>query len=332
MVPVGVEISTPPAAVLRTEGTRFQSWLTRLLPAGLRTHRAFVWLAVASVASNVMLVVTGGAVRLTNSGLGCPTWPSCGAGSLVPVNRYAAYGVIEFTNRMLTFVLAAVAILTWLVAMQRREQRRLATVAALGIPAQAVLGGITVLTELNPWLVACHFLLSAALIATTYLLWWRSAHPATDGQVSSSGTGPPSTAAWPLAVLTTISAAAVLVLGTVVTGSGPHAGALQSNHRVHRTGLNVASMAQLHADSVMVLIGLTIGLVAMAIATRLNRMVRTAALGLLGIELAQGAIGYAQYFLHVPPLLVGFHMLGACLVWLAALRVLFFTSAGRPSS
>ena len=125
-----------------------------------------------------------------------------------------------------------------------------------------------------------------------------------------------------LAGLTAVAAAVTLAVGTVVTGSGPHAGDLQSG-TVRRTGLSPSSMAQLHADSVMVLIGLSLGLLLLVRALGAAHAVQRAAAVLLVVELAQGGIGYAQYFLHVPPLLVGLHMLGACLVWLAALRVLF---------
>ena len=202
---------------------------------------------------NVVIVVTGGAVRLTDSGLGCPTWPRCTDSSLTPTKQYAIHGIIEFTNRQLTFVLTLVALVTWLVAMACARTGGVATLAALGIPAQAVLGGLTVLTHLNPWLVAAHFLLSMAIIAVTFLLWWRTR----DGR---RGARPPARlgdGAGPLTVLVT---AATLAIGTVVTGSGPHAGDKDSSGQVHRTGLKVASMAQLHADVVMVLVGLAVGL------------------------------------------------------------------------
>jgi cytochrome c oxidase assembly protein subunit 15 len=292
----------------------------RRLPRWLRTAAALHRLALASVVANVVIVVTGGAVRLTDSGLGCPTWPRCTDASLTPTRAYAAHGIIEFANRQLTFVLAIVAVLTWICAMARREQRGLATAALLGIPAQAVLGGLTVLTHLNPWLVAAHFLLSMTILSVTFALWDRTR--------ARTGAGMRAPAARPLAALTTAVAAAVLVVGTVVTGSGPHAGDLNASGKVHRTGLDVQSMAQLHADLVMVLLGLSAGLVALLTAVRAPRSARRAAAVLLGVELAQGGIGYAQYFLDVPPLLVAVHMLGACLVWLAALAAL---SATRPS-
>jgi heme a synthase len=286
----------------------------RWLPARVQTIGWLRGLALASVIANVVIVVTGGAVRLTDSGLGCPTWPKCTDSSLTPTKQYAIHGLIEFTNRQLTFVLVIVAVATWLVAMALRRERRLATVAALGIPAQAVLGGLTVLTHLNPWLVALHFLLSMALIAVTFLLWWRlRGLPILD-------TVPPA-AVW-LTRATVAVTAATLVLGTVVTGSGPHAGDKDDSGKVHRTGLQVSSVSELHADSVMVLIGLTVGLLALGYALRTAAVVRRAVAVLLGVELAQGVIGFTQYFLDVPPLLVAVHMLGACLVWLAALRVL----------
>lgn len=294
-------------------------WLVRWTRSPIALER----LALASVVANVVIVVTGGAVRLSNSGLGCPTWPSCTDASLTPTKTYAIHGVIEFTNRQLTFVLAAIAVATWLAAMAQRRERRLATVAALGIPAQAVLGGLTVLTHLNPWLVALHFLLSMSIIAVTMWLWWRLR-----GAVSEVV----APAARHLARLVVVAAAVTLAIGTVVTGSGPHAGDTDSDGKVHRTGLQVSSMAQLHADAVMVLIGLSVGLLAVLYALHATSRLRQAAWVLFGVELAQGAIGYTQYFLQVPPLLVVFHMLGACLVWLAALRVVLLLeprAAGR---
>jgi heme a synthase len=274
-------------------------------PAALRR------LALASVIVNVGIVVTGGAVRLTGSGLGCPTWPRCSGTRLVPNDKLGMHGAIEFTNRTLTFVIAVTMLLTLIVAWRQRRHVGLALLGLLGIPAQAVLGGIVVLTELNPWLVAAHFLLSAAIIAATFVLWWRS-----DERAVSAVPVPART----LTQLLVVVAAFVLTAGTIVTGAGPHAGDLKDG-RVRRIDLSIQGVAQLHADFVMALIGLTIGVLAMAYALRAIPL-RRAAAGLLVVELAQGVVGYTQYFLHVPPLLVGFHMFGACLVWIAALWVL----------
>ncbi|HEY2272871.1 MAG TPA: COX15/CtaA family protein [Jatrophihabitantaceae bacterium] len=284
----------------------------RWLPGRVQTIGWLRGLALTSIVANVVIVVTGGAVRLTDSGLGCPTWPKCTDASLTPTKQYAIHGIIEFSNRQLTFVLAVVAVATWLVAMALRRERTLATAAALGIPAQAVLGGLTVLTHLNPWLVALHFLLSMAIIAVTFVLWWRLRDLRPIAPV-------PAPAVW-LTRVTLAVTAATLAIGTVVTGSGPHAGDKDASGQVHRTGLQVSSMAQLHADVVMVLIGLTVGLVALCYVLPGSAAIRRSASVLLAVELAQGVIGFTQYFLHVPPLLVALHMLGACLVWLAALR------------
>jgi cytochrome c oxidase assembly protein subunit 15 len=295
--------------------------ITPVAPAGaaqrLRSAVLLRRLALASVIVNIGIVVTGGAVRLSDSGLGCPTWPHCVGGSLVPHSRLGWHGAIEFTNRTLTFVVGVTLLATFLVAWLQRRQVRLALLALLGVPAQAVLGGIVVLTDLNPWLVAAHFLLSATIIAATFVLWWRLS--------DKTGVASPDAVTWLARGLAAVTLLA-LAAGTVVTGAGPHAGDVKNGH-VRRIGLSIAGVAQLHADIVMVLVGLTAGAVAVGWALRLDAL-RDAAAVLLGVELAQGVIGYTQYFLHVPPVLVGLHMLGACLVWVAALRVLLLV---RPS-
>ena len=291
--------------------------VSSVVPAGWRT-RVLAWfgsprvlreLALASVVANVVIVVTGGAVRLTGSGLGCPTWPRCTSSSLTPTRAHSFHGVIEFTNRQLTFVLGLIAVLTLLAAYRQRRELGLAFLAFLGIPAQAVLGGITVLTDLNPWTVAAHFLLSMSIIAVTTVLWWRLRSPSVPGFAP----------AVLLARLIVLAAVVVLALGTVVTGTGPHAGDKGATHRI---GLDPSGVAQLHADAVWVLVGLTVGLVVLLRVTAASRSAQRAGWWLLGIELSQGVIGYVQYFTHVPSGLVAVHMLGACLVWVAALRVL----------
>jgi cytochrome c oxidase assembly protein subunit 15 len=283
----------------------------RQLPAWFAAPATLRRLALASVIANVGIVVTGGAVRLTGSGLGCPTWPRCDGGRLVPNDKLGAHGAIEFTNRTLTFVVGVTLLLTLVAAWRQRTEVRLAVVALLGVPAQALLGGLVVLTDLNPWLVAAHFLLSAAIIAVTFVLWWRVAAPPT-GAVPR----PARALTWAL----TGVAALVLTAGTVVTGAGPHAGDL-TDGKVRRIDLPIGGLAQLHADLVMVLVGLTVGVLALAAAMHVTPLRRTAT-ALLAVELAQGAVGYTQYFLHVPPLLVALHMFGACLVWIGALAVL----------
>src|SRR5215210_7187874 len=176
-------------------------------------------IALANVVANGVIVVTGGAVRLTGSGLGCPTWPECTDGSLTPTPELAGHGLIEFGNRVLTFALVVVAVATVAAVFLsvRRDLRRLAVLSLLGIPAQALLGGVTVLTGLNPWTVAAHFLVSSVLVAVATLLWLRSREP---------GVGQPLLRRPFVLLIAGIAAVtgAVLVLGTVVTGSGPHSG------------------------------------------------------------------------------------------------------------
>jgi cytochrome c oxidase assembly protein subunit 15 len=274
-------------------------------------------LCLATLVSNAVIVVTGVAVRITGSGLGCPTWPKCTDDSYVNTPEFGIHGYIEFGNRMLTGVLSAVIGATIIAVLIQRRRRRpmllLAGAQFLGVAAQAVVGGITVLTGLNPWTVSAHFLVSMVLIYAAYALWQRS----------REGDGPrrflvPPPLVW-LARAVAAAVAAVLVIGTIVTGSGPHAG----DAKAPRTGFDPTMVSQLHADAVFLLLGLTIAAwLALRAVQAPPALVRAVAV-LLGVELAQGAIGFVQYFTHLPAVLVALHVVGACAVWIAALRVLF---------
>nr|WP_227463505.1 COX15/CtaA family protein [Nocardioides lijunqiniae] len=270
--------------------------------------------------ANIMLVVTGGAVRLTGSGLGCPTWPRCTEESFRPHGELTLHAAIEFGNRMLTFVLVAIAVATFVSAWQtgRRELRRLSIILALGIPAQAVIGGITVLTDLNPWIVSFHLLCSMAIIGLAVLFLRRIDHPhpqrAARGLVG-------------LAWLTFAAAWVVLYIGTVVTGSGPHAGDLESK----RNELDPLQVSQLHADSVFLFFGLSVGLLFALIAVGASHEARRAVVVLLAVSFSQGAIGFVQYFTDLPEILVGFHMLGAALVSATVTWTLLLVLDGRTS-
>ena len=274
-------------------------------------------LALASLIANIGLVVTGAAVRLTSSGLGCPTWPKCTDTSYVTTPEMGVYGVIEFGNRVLGIVLGLIALATLVAALRQKPRRRslvlLALAAGLGIPGQGVIGGITVLTDLNPWVVGLHFLLSMALIAVTYALWKRTR----EGDRPRRSLVPAPLPA--LARLLAVVSAAVLVLGVVVTGSGPHAG----DAGAKRNGLSPEAVSQAHADVVFLLIGLSVGLWFALRAVRAPVAAVKAAGVLILVELGQGLIGFVQYFTQLPVLLVGAHMLGACLVWVATLSVLW---------
>jgi cytochrome c oxidase assembly protein subunit 15 len=273
------------------------------------SSRAVRRLAVTSVVANAGIVVTGGAVRLTASGLGCPTWPRCTATTLTPTAQYAAHGLIEFTNRLLTFVLTAVVVATLVAVVRQRPRRRslvrLAALLVLGIPAQAVLGGITVLTGLNPWTVMAHFLLSMVLVSIATLLAVRTA----EGDGATTALVPEVLRRLSYGVLAVV--AVTLAVGTVVTGSGPHSG----DPKAGRTGFDPASVSQLHADLVMLLIGLSLALWVAVLAV--GGPSRTVGLLVL-VEAAQALIGWTQYFTHLPVVLVGAHLAGACLVLIAA--------------
>jgi cytochrome c oxidase assembly protein subunit 15 len=276
-------------------------------------------LALASLAANVVIVVTGGAVRLTGSGLGCPTWPKCTADSYTATSQMGVHGLIEYGNRMLGGLLGAIAIVTLLAAWRLRPRRppvvRLAALVLAGVVGQGVLGGITVLTGLNPWTVAAHFLVSALVIAAAYALWRRVDEP--DGPVRAAVPGALRALAW----LLTAAAGGVLVLGTLVTGAGPHAG----DPDTPRMGFDLTTIAQAHADLVFLLIGLSVAIwFALRAVGAPSAAVRAAGI-LLGIELAQAVIGFVQYFMHVPVLAVGLHVLGAALVWLATVNLLAAT-------
>lgn len=263
----------------------------------------YLWpLAVANLVANIGIVVTGGAVRLTGSGLGCPTWPRCTDGSYVPHAELGVHGVVEFGNRMLTFALTAVAVACFLAALGARHRRatRLSFVVGLGIPLQAVIGGITVLTDLNPWIVSGHFLLSMAMVMVCVALLDELRSP-------ERGTAPPlpRTLAWATLAVGWV----VLYLGTVVTGAGPHAGDTDSP----RNGLDPATVSHLHAYAVYALVALTVALLVVALRGGHRWLATVAGLVLL-VEVLQGVLGWVQYHLDLPVLLVALHMLGAGLL------------------
>jgi len=258
------------------------------------------------------LIVTGGAVRLTGSGLGCPTWPECTPGSYTPIANQAEgqlHAWIEFGNRLLTFALffAAIATIIAVFRSQRRDLRFLALTQILGILAQGVLGGITVLTNLNPLSVASHFVLSIFLVAAATSLHSRRHHPFV--RTSSSHVRISQ-----YSFMHLILTFAVIVVGTLVTGSGPHAGDIDAP----RLDLNIQHVAYIHGGLVLALLLLTVFYYLQSD----HRYETRRWLGIFFfISLAQGAIGYIQYIQGVPELLVGTHLLGSSLVWIAAWRV-----------
>lgn len=291
-----------------------------------RDERRLRRFALAALVTNVAIVFTGGIVRVTGSGLGCPDWPRCDGANLTPTLGAEGQGwheLIEFGNRLLTFVVLAAAVAVFVQVRRTRPHPPLVEAMAwalpLGVVAQALLGGITVLTGLSPYTVAAHFLLSMVLIAAAVVLYERVKVPRTAGAATSAD-GPPAEAPGRgLQHATTallVVAAVVLVLGTVVTGAGPHGGDVTAP----RFGVDIRTMAIAHADAVWALVGLTVALVAVTWRSGpppLRRAIRV----LLVVELAQGALGYTQYALGIPAWLVAGHILGAALMWTAAVTV-----------
>ncbi|MFE3994368.1 heme A synthase [Streptomyces goshikiensis] len=272
--------------------------------------------AFAALLMSVAIVVTGGAVRLTGSGLGCDTWPKCTDDSLIVTQEQGFHGAVEFTNRMLTYVLCA-AVGWGIVAARsakpwRRSLTRLGWTQFLLVMGNAVLGGITVLTGLNPYSVAGHFLLATSLIAVTTITWQRTREG--DDAPRPRVPGPVRRLSWALIVTTVVLIAA----GTVVTGSGPHAG---DRSEIKRMPFDWSATAHVHAISAWLVCALAVAMWLVLRVVDAPVDTRARARDLLVVLLAQGAIGYVQYFTQVPEALVAAHMLGSCLVWIAVLRV-----------
>ncbi len=284
----------------------------------------------ANLVAQMGIIVTGAVVRLTSSGLGCPTWPRCTDTSVVPVAGQveAWHKYVEFGNRLLTVVLMALAVASLAAALWDSRRRRdagltarpaltwLAAVPLVGTVAQIPLGGVTVLTDLNPIAVGSHLLLSLVLVGLVTQLVWRAGE---DGDQ-------------PVAlvvrreirvgvVVLTCLLGVVLVVGMLVTASGPYAG----DERTHRLGLDPQTISWLHADLVVLSIGLLVGLLVALRATDAPRRPQRAAMIAVGAFLGQGLVGYVQYFTGEPWVVVAVHVLGATVVWWATVRLLLST-------
>ncbi|MEU0432394.1 COX15/CtaA family protein [Streptomyces sp. NPDC006290] len=281
------------------------------------TSRTVQRAALAALVMAVVIVVTGGAVRLTGSGLGCPTWPKCTDDSLTATSAMGLHGAIEFGNRMLTYVLCAAV--GWAIIAARSQKPWRRSLTRLGwaqfwiVMSNAILGGIVVLVGLNPYTVAAHFLLSTALITVAAFMWQRTregdaaARPLVGKSVQQ------------LVWFLVVAAVLLIAAGTVVTGAGPHAG---DSSKVDRIPVSWENVAKLHAVLAWIVVTLTFALwfVLKAVDAPQGPLRRTRDLFL--ILLSQGVIGYVQYFTNLPEALVALHMLGSCLVWIGVLRVL----------
>jgi cytochrome c oxidase assembly protein subunit 15 len=274
--------------------------------------------AFAALVMSVVIVVTGGAVRLTGSGLGCDTWPKCTDDSLVTTAEMGVHGLIEFGNRMLTYVLSAAV--GWIIVAARCAEPRRSALTRLAwaqfwvVMSNAVLGGITVRTGLNPYAVAGHFLLATALITLATVTWQRTREG--DGAPRPLAGVPVRRAVLGLTVLT----GALVAAGTLVTGSGRHAG--DNSEKIMRMPFDWDVVTRVHAGLAWAVV---LGALTVLVGLRLVDAPpgpRARARELVLVLLAQGGIGYAQYLLDEPALLVGLHMLGSTLVWIAVLRLL----------
>jgi cytochrome c oxidase assembly protein subunit 15 len=276
----------------------------------MTANRALIPVARLLLALQALLVLTGGAVRVTGSGLGCPTWPECTTDSYTPVAGQAEgafHAWIEFGNRLLTFLLffAAIAIVALVIRTKRRDLRLLALSQIGGIFGQAILGGITVLTKLNPFAVASHFILSIILIAASHSLLMRA-----------QGTRIVNPVRVRFLQVHTALTFIVIAAGTLVTGAGPHAG----DSETPRLNIAITTVTAIHGYLVIALLALTI----FGIYKKFEGYAQDTQRHLivfLAVALAQGVVGYAQYQLGVPELLVIIHLLGSSLLWIAAWRV-----------
>jgi cytochrome c oxidase assembly protein subunit 15 len=286
---------------------RIYNWLPDRVDGRLR---ALAWIYLAA---QILLVGTGGLVRLTDSGLGCPTWPQCTPGSFVNTPQMGIHGYIEFGNRVLGILLGLLAVVAFLFVIRMWKSRRdffwLTLLAGIGIPAQAVLGGLSVLTKLNPYVVGLHFILSVVLVAICTVFVYRV--------YTRPGERRLAVARWYAIVthVTSFFVAVTIILGILTTGSGPHAGDAHSA----RNGLNPEILQHLHSFPAYAVFVLTLVLVfvprrLIAAAPDADLRVRRFAVYLLIVEFFQIAIGLIQANTGLPGILVGIHeMLAAIL-------------------
>lgn len=301
--------------------------MSRLPLISPAAYRRITFLALLALG---FIIVTGGAVRLTGSGLGCPEFPNCEPGSLVPTDPTDTHGMVEFVNRTITGLVSATVVLAVLGSLRRNPRRRDLTWLSLGLVAgvvgQIALGGLTVIFELSPPFVMGHFLLSLVLIANAVVLHHRAGQPGGAGAALLRGT----TATLVRRVLP-LAAAVAVVSGTVVTGTGPHGG----DADVRRFGFDIDDVARVHSLSVIAFIALVL-----VVLTRLGDggaggvapVLTRRAQELLAVAAAQAAVGYAQYLTDVPVVLVGIHILGATLVWAAVIRLVVAATAWGASA
>ena len=275
-------------------------------------------ISLANLIAQSGIIVTGAIVRLTGSGLGCPTWPDCAPGSLIPVAGQVEgfHKYIEFGNRTLTFLVLAISIALFVFSLINEKRNIIvwSFLPLIGTLLQAVLGGITVLTGLNPLTVMAHFLLSIILVGISVKIY----NYFSDQRISK----PLPKIVDNYVKIVTLVGFAVITLGTVTTGSGPHSG----DEVAARFNLDLRVIAWLHADTVLLFIGLIIGLLVITkLNSESNHLYKTTRT-LFIICLLQGFIGYVQWFNDLPWLLVSLHVIGAVITWIAIANLALFSS------
>jgi cytochrome c oxidase assembly protein subunit 15 len=296
------------------------TWLAARASLSPRTLRLA---SLTALIVSIIIVFTGGVVRVTSSGLGCPTWPACDPTSLVPTVELGIHGVIEFSNRLFTGVI--VVAVGWVIVAARLQKPRDRSITRLAwsqfwlVVANAVAGGITVLTELNPWLVAMHFVMAVALLTTTTLTWQRVSDTVSvrvpSDRAPRGGTRMTASAlSWILAVATLV----LVLAGTLVSGSGPHSG---DSADVPRMPFNWTGITVVHGVLGTATIAIAIALW-LVLSRDGNRVARRRVTAFLIVTVLQAAIGVTQSFTGLPETLVAIHLLGAALVWVGVLRVL----------
>jgi cytochrome c oxidase assembly protein subunit 15 len=275
-----------------------------------------------------LIVLTGGAVRLTGSGLGCSNWPECSAGHLTSALQF--HGLVEFGNRLVTVVLTIAVAAAFLGSIFRSPRRRdliwLSGGLVAGVLAQAVLGGIVVYTKLNPYLVMVHFYATMLLLVDAVVLVHRSTREYGPGSGHLLIPRPLIRLYYGLLTLLAV----VIGAGTATTGAGPHAGDSSGQQIAKRIPIALRDMAELHSSLALLLIGVTIGLVVALHVADVPERVRRAARILMAVMVAQAAVGYTQYFTHLPALLVEVHLLGVTALVIVAVQTFLVCTYHAP--
>ncbi len=287
-------------------------------------------LNVIALVLTALIVVTGGAVRLTGSGLGCSDWPECSVGHLTPALQF--HGLVEFGNRLVTVVLVIAVAAAFLGSVFRSPRRRdliwMSGGLVAGVLAQAVLGGIVVYTKLNPYVVMVHFFATMLLLVDAVVLVHHSTRDYTAGSARLLVPRPLIRLYYGLLALLAL----VIAAGTAVTGAGPHAGDASGQQIAKRIPIALRDMAELHSSLALLLIGVTIGLVVGLHSGDVPERVRRSARILMAVMVAQAAVGYTQYFTHLPALLVEVHLLGATVLVIGAVQTFLACTYHAPEA